>query len=142
MRIPTAAARARFLASPVARLATADESGVPHLVPVTFACVTDADHDNDMLVFAVDHKPKTTTRLRRLANIAANPAVSFLTDEYDDDWTRLWWVRADGQAAVLGGTLRDQALVALTGKYRQYREQAPDGPVVGAWVRRWSGWAG
>ncbi|WP_420120951.1 TIGR03668 family PPOX class F420-dependent oxidoreductase [Nakamurella sp.] len=139
MRIPVALARERFLASPVARLATVDGSGAPHLVPVTFACV--ARDGVDRLVFAVDHKPKTTTRLRRLDNIAANPAVCFLVDEYDDDWARLWWVRADARAEVLDGGLRDAALAALTGRYRQYRERVPDGPVVGARVVRWTGWA-
>jgi PPOX class probable F420-dependent enzyme len=138
MRIPAAQARARFLASPVARLATADASGIPHLVPVTFAGVTD---EIDLLVFAIDHKPKTTTRLRRLANIADNPSVCFLVDEYDDDWTRLWWVRADARAEVLDGTVRDAALAALTAKYRQYRDRTPTGPVVGARVVRWSGWS-
>lgn len=138
MRIPAAPARERFLAASVARLATADASGVPHLVPVTFACVRG---DADVLVFAVDHKPKTTTRLRRLGNIAANPAVCFLVDEYDDDWARLWWVRADARAAVLHGAPRDAALEALTEKYRQYRRRVPNGPVVGARVVRWSGWS-
>jgi PPOX class probable F420-dependent enzyme len=138
MRIPAAQARERFLAAAVARLATADASGVPHLVPVTFACVAG---DTDLLVFAVDHKPKTSTRLRRLDNIAANPAVCFLVDEYDDDWTRLWWVRADARAEVLDGALRDAALAELTGRYRQYRDHVPAGPVVGARVVRWSGWS-
>lgn len=137
MRIPAAPARERFLAASVARLATADASGVPHLVPVTFACVRG---DADVLVFAVDHKPKTTTRLRRLGNIAANPAVCFLVDEYDDDWSRLWWVRADARAEVLDGAGRDAALAALAGKYPPYRDRMPSGPVVGATVTRWAGW--
>lgn len=144
MRIPAAQARERFLGSPVARLATADASGVPHLVPVTFACIDvpapGRDARPDVLVFAVDHKPKSTTRLRRLANIAANPSVCFLVDDYDDDWARLWWVRADAHARVLDGPLRDRALSALAGRYRQYRERVPAGPVVGARVDRWSGW--
>lgn len=139
MRIPAALARERFLSSPVARLATADGSGVPHLVPVTFACV--AGEGVDRLVFAVDHKPKSTTRLRRLDNIAANPAVSFLVDAYDDDWSRLWWARADARAEILDGPWRDAALAALTGRYRQYRDRVPAGPVVGARVLRWSGWS-
>ena len=138
MRIAAAQARERFLAARVARLATADTSGVPHLVPVTFVCI--ADRDQDVLAFAVDHKPKSTTRLRRLANIAANPSVCFLVDEYDDDWTRLWWVRADGWARVLDGAMRERALAALRDRYDQYRERVPAGPVVGARVTRWSGW--
>jgi PPOX class probable F420-dependent enzyme len=137
VKIPAARAREKFLASPVARLATANPAGVPHLVPVTFGCVAGAD---DWLVFAVDHKPKTTTRLRRLANIEANPSVTFLVDVYDDDWSRLWWVRADAQARLLDAEPRDRALAALRGKYRHYRAQPPAGPVVGARVTRWSGW--
>jgi PPOX class probable F420-dependent enzyme len=133
-----AQARERFLAARVARLATADASGVPHLVPVTFVCI--ADRDQDVLAFAVDHKPKSTTRLRRLANIAANPSVCFLVDEYDDDWTRLWWVRADARARLLDGVLGDQALAALRDKYEPYPRQPPAGPAVGARVTRWSGW--
>jgi PPOX class probable F420-dependent enzyme len=138
MRIAAAQARERFLAARVARLATADASGVPHLVPVTFVCI--ADRDQDVLAFAVDHKPKTTNRLRRLANIAANPSVCFLVDEYDDVWTRLWWVRADARARLLDGVLGDRALAALRDKYEPYRRQPPAGPVVGARVTRWSGW--
>ncbi len=76
------------------------------------------------LVTAVDHKPKRTTALRRLANIAANPQVSVLVDHYEDDWDRLWWARADGRARVVPAgqdlELRATALDALAGRYRQY----------------------
>ena len=83
---------ARFAQSPVARLATVGADGRPHLVPVVFAV-----HEQ-VIYSAVDAKPKTTQRLRRLANIESNPQVSLLVDHYDEDWTRLWWVRADGDA--------------------------------------------
>jgi len=88
-------ARERFAAARVARLATADRDGRPHIVPIVFAL------DGDRIYSAVDQKPKRTTALRRLANVAANPNVSLLVDDYDDDWDRLWWVRADGRATVL-----------------------------------------
>ena len=88
-------ARARFAAARVARLATAGPDGRPHLVPMVFAV------EADTVYSAVDAKPKATSRLRRLANIAANPAVALLVDHYDDDWSRLWWVRADGSARLL-----------------------------------------
>ena len=68
----------------------------PHVVPCTFALLGDAT-----IVSAVDHKPKRTTALRRLANIAANPRVALLADHYDDDWEALWWARADGTARVV-----------------------------------------
>jgi PPOX class probable F420-dependent enzyme len=137
VNLDPAAARARFAACRVARLATADTAGVPHLVPVTFAL-----GPADTLYFAVDHKPKASTDLRRLRNIAANPRVSLLADHYADDWAALWWSRGDGLARILeGGGERGSALALLRGKYPQYARQPPDGPVVAVDVRRWSGWA-
>ncbi|MFE0512584.1 TIGR03668 family PPOX class F420-dependent oxidoreductase [Streptomyces sp. NPDC058964] len=136
-------ARRRFAAARVARLATIDAAGRPHLVPVVFAT-----HGPDGIVTAVDHKPKTTTRLKRLRNIAAHPAVCLLADAYDEDWDRLWWVRADGLARVLPpGTadpaardVRAAALALLGDKYPQYRRHPPAGPVITVTVGHWTGW--
>ncbi|WP_034270993.1 TIGR03668 family PPOX class F420-dependent oxidoreductase [Haloechinothrix halophila] len=133
MRLSTGEARRRFTEARVARLATAGADAVPHVVPVTFAV------DGDAIVFAVDHKPKTTTALRRLRNIAANPAVSLLVDHYEDDWTRLWWARADGHAQVR--TEDPPAVALLAAKYPAYAERPPEGPVVRVDVSRWSGWS-
>nr|WP_202446877.1 TIGR03668 family PPOX class F420-dependent oxidoreductase [Streptomyces sp. SID5468] len=132
-------AREAFTASRVARLATADPAGRPHLVPVVFAVT------GDTVVLAVDHKPKRSIRLKRLANITANPAVCLLADGYHEEWDRLWWARADGDARVLlpaAECARSGHHVALlTAKYRdQYANRAPAGPVVEVTVRRWSGW--
>jgi len=91
------AARDLFTGASVARLATVRPDGRPHLVPIVFAVA------GDVIVTAVDEvKPKRTRALARLANIAAEPRVSVLADHYDEDWTRLWWVRADGTATVVG----------------------------------------
>ncbi|MGR6922895.1 TIGR03668 family PPOX class F420-dependent oxidoreductase [[Actinomadura] parvosata] len=126
----------RFGAQPVARLARIAADGTPRVVPITFALL------NGKIVTAVDHKPKTTTALARLRDLRANPAVSVLADHYDDDWTRLWWVRADGLATVLaGGDERERALDALVAKYAQYRERRPAGPVIVVEVTRWSEWS-
>ncbi|MFJ9559043.1 TIGR03668 family PPOX class F420-dependent oxidoreductase [Streptomyces fuscichromogenes] len=126
-------ARRRFAAARVARLATVDADGRPHLVPVVFAC-----RGPDGIVTAVDHKPKTTPRLKRLRNIAARPAVCLLADAYDENWDRLWWVRADGEARVVPA---DAAVVGpLCEKYPQYRERPPDAAVVLVTVSRWTGW--
>lgn len=128
--------REKFQRARVARLATVDENSQPHLVPVCFELV------EDRIVSVVDAKPKSTPELRRLANIRAHPRVSLLVDEYDDDWTRLWWVRADGAARVVeSGADREDAVAALTAKYPQYEEQPPGGPVVEVTVDRWVGWA-
>lgn len=136
MRLDEGEARRRFAGARVARLATVDASNAPHLVPVTFAVL------GDEVVFAIDAKPKSTTDLRRLRNIAGNPRVSLLVDHYDDDWTRLWWVRADGTAAVhTDDAHRREPLAALEGKYPQYTETPPAGPVVRIAVTAWRGWA-
>lgn len=132
-----AQARARFAAAPVARLATADADGRPHLVPVTFTLL------GETIYSAVDDKPKRTRALRRLANVAANPRVALLVDHYDDDWDRLWWVRADGRARTLDGADPEAAaaLPALADRYPRYRSLPPAGPVLAVDVERWSGWA-
>lgn len=122
--------------SRVARLATASLDGRPHVVPITFAV------RGDVIVTAVDQKPKSTTRLRRLRNIAANPWVSMLADHYSDDWTTLWWVRADGRAQIVeDAAVRRAAVVDLAAKYEQYRDDPPAGPVVLIAVESWTGWS-
>lgn len=128
-------AAARFAAARVARLATVGADLRPHLVPVVFAVV------GGTIVTAVDAKPKSTPRLRRLDNIRSNPQVALLADEYDEDWSRLWWVRADGHARVVdSGAQFDSALTALTAKYEQYQQSVPGGPVILVNVQRWTGW--
>ncbi|MHC3467379.1 TIGR03668 family PPOX class F420-dependent oxidoreductase [Streptomyces sp. 7R007] len=136
-------ARRLFTGARVARLATVDAGGRPHLVPVVFA-VGEGDH----IVMAVDGKPKTTTRLARLRNIAVHPAVCLLVDAYDEDWERLWWARADGGARVIPPGAPHEtdraryaaAIALLARKYPQYRHRPPEGPVTAVTVLRWSGW--
>ncbi len=134
-------ARARFAQSPIARLATITPDGMPHVVPVVFAVDGGSLGDRDMVYTAVDAKPKTTRRLRRLANIESNPKVSLLVDHYADDWTQLWWVRADGVAAIhSGGEAMDTGFELLRAKYPQYQSVPLNGPVIAVTVHRWSGW--
>jgi PPOX class probable F420-dependent enzyme len=136
MRLSPEEARARFAASRVARLGTAGTAGVPHVVPVTFAV------HGDVIVFAVDHKPKVSVALRRLENIHQNPAVCFLADGYDEDWSRLWWSRADGIARVLDDPAdREGPLEWLREKYPQYAERPPEHAVVSTLVHAWRGWS-
>jgi PPOX class probable F420-dependent enzyme len=128
--------RSRFAVARVGRLATVRPDGRPHVVPVCFAA------DGDRVVSIVDDKPKRTARLARLGNVRMHPAVSLIVDEYDDDWSRLWWVRADGSAVVVeGGADHERAVVALATKYAQYREVRPSGAALVITVERWSGWA-
>jgi PPOX class probable F420-dependent enzyme len=133
--------RVAFTQSPVARLATITPAGMPHLVPVVFAVDRDARDGNDVVYTAVDAKPKTTRRLRRLVNIESCPQVSLLVDHYADDWTQLWWVRADGVATVhTDGEALDIGYRLLRAKYPQYQSVLLNGPVIAVAVRRWSSW--
>jgi len=122
----------------VVRLATVGSSGRPHLVPMVFAL------GGDTVYSAVDAKPKRTTALVRLANVAADPRVTLLADHYDDfDWTRLWWVRAEGAGRVLDPDDAEarRAVTRLVARYPQYGEVPPTGPVLAVDVTRWSGWS-
>jgi PPOX class probable F420-dependent enzyme len=127
-------ARARFAAARVARLATADVAGRPHLVPIAFAVA------GDTVYSAVDAKPKRSRALRRLANVRANPAVSLLVDHWDEeDWDRLWWVRADGRGRVLDPG-EGEARRAVELLRERYPRQRADGEVLAVAVERWRGW--
>ena len=115
----------RLAAARVAKLATADPDGRPHLVPIVFAL------EGDTLYSAVDRKPKRSARLRRIENARARPDVTILVDHYEEDWSRLWWIRLRGRARVLDeGDERTHALELLQAKYPQYREEPPDGVVL------------
>lgn len=129
--------RRRFTQARVARLATVGADGTPHLVPLVFVLV------GDVVYSSVDSKPKSTRRLRRLDNIAATGRVSLLVDAYDEDWARLWWVRADGVGEILpaDGDEGALAIAALTGKYHQYDAVPPAGPVIAVRVERWRAWS-
>jgi PPOX class probable F420-dependent enzyme len=128
--------RERVRDARVARLATIGADGRPHLVPICFVL------EGDVLYSAVDEKPKRSKRLKRLENIRNHPEVTVLVDHYEEDWTRLWWVRLDGTASVLHeGPEREHALALLREKYEQYRAQPPTGPVIAVRVERRRAWA-
>jgi PPOX class probable F420-dependent enzyme len=127
--------RERVRAARVARLATIEPDGRPHLVPIVFAL------DADTLYSAVDSKPKRSRRLRRIENARARPDVTVLVDRYDEDWERLWWVRLRGRARVLeDGAEAERALDLLVDKYEQYRRDRPAPPVLAVDVVEWRGW--
>ncbi|MFC9789248.1 TIGR03668 family PPOX class F420-dependent oxidoreductase [Rhodococcus sp. NPDC127528] len=129
--------RRRFAHARVARLGTVTAEGRPHLVPVVFAVVDDVAYS------AVDDKPKSTRRLRRLDHVAATGRASLLVDSYDEDWTRLWWVRVDGAADVVDATSATgrAGVDALVDKYSQYTDMRPTGPVIVVRIEHWSSWS-
>ncbi len=120
-------------AARIGRLATVGADLRPHVVPVTYAV-----HGDEVFI-GIDQKPKTTTALKRLRNIAENERVAVLVDEYDEDWAHLWWVRVDGVARVL--TAESAAVQLLVAKYPQYAEDPPRGPVIAIHADGWTGWS-
>jgi PPOX class probable F420-dependent enzyme len=113
----------------VARLATVDAAGYPHVVPVCYATNGRAYYS------PLDAKPKKRplARLKRVRNIQANPRVALLIDHYEEDWTRLRFVMVQGRAELLdGGAEWETARTLLETKYPQYRKLPlpPDGPVI------------
>jgi PPOX class probable F420-dependent enzyme len=130
-----ATATERLAIARVGRLATVTAAGRPHVVPVCFASV------DGRIYTAVDDKPKTTRALARLDNVAATGRASLLVDDYEEDWSRLWWVRVDGPALVLRhGPEREEALDGLVAKYDQYRDARPSGAVIRLTPETWRSW--
>lgn len=136
VKLPEAVARQRFESARVVRLATTDNTGRPHVVTTTFAPA------GERVYLVVDEKPKTTRKLKRLRNMEQNPAVALLADHYEEDWARLWWVRADGHAEVVeDDAVAATAIELLVARYPQYQQERPQGPVIAVTIDRWTGWA-
>ena len=129
---PTAIAEEHFAQARIGHLATVTPDGRPHVVPVCFALHA------GVVYTAVDAKPKARTALARLANVRATGRASVLVDHYEEDWSRLWWVRVDGPADVVDSPA---AIDALAAKYAQYRAERPTGPVIAVTPDRWRSWA-
>jgi PPOX class probable F420-dependent enzyme len=121
----------------VARLATADAEGAPHLVPICYAIV------GDTLYITIDEKPKRTdVPLKRLRNIAENPQIAVTMDRWDEDWRRLAWVMLHGRAEILAdGDEHDKAQERLRERYPQYMSMdlAPL-PVIAMRIARAAAW--
>ena len=118
-------------------LATVDEAGAPHLVPVCYVV------DGNSLYITVDEKPKRTDiPLKRLRNILANPRVAVTVDRWDEDWTRLAWVMLRGQADILrDGDEHDRAQRLLRDRYEPYRSMAIESlPVIALRITRVLSW--
>jgi PPOX class probable F420-dependent enzyme len=122
--------------APVGRLATVRRDGRPHVVPICFVVI------NDTVYSAVDDKPKRHRDLQRVRNIKASGTASLPIDEYDDDWSRLWWVRLDGRARLVDNTVETEAAITmLRDKYPQYRAQPPSGPLLAVDIEQWVAWS-
>lgn len=133
--MPADLTRRRLAQARVGVLGTVGTGGRPHLVPCCFVL------RGDTVYSAVDTKPKTTLALRRLDNLRVNPRVSLLVHHYTEDWSELWWVRADGAGRVVGrAEERARALDLLADKYRQYVSAPPLGAVLAIEVERWRSW--
>ena len=129
--------RAFVAARWVGHLATADRNGAPHVVPVCFALASET------LYITIDEKPKRADRpLKRLRNIAENPAAAIVFDRYDEDWRRLGWVMLRGRAEILtGGAEHAQAQDLLRARYSQLaRMRIESLPVIALRVEKVAAW--
>jgi PPOX class probable F420-dependent enzyme len=110
------------------------------VIPFVFALVEDG---NELRVYwAVDDKPKKRADIQRLDNIRANPAVEFVIDGYDEDWRRLWWVRASGRGRIVTtDDERARAIDALAEKYPRYLESPSAAALVAIDVYRLAEWS-
>jgi PPOX class probable F420-dependent enzyme len=131
-------AQRRFLENRrVGHLATADASGMPHVVPVCFAAQENAAY------ITIDQKPKGDPRaLKRLRNIAGNPVAALVADRYDEDWTRLGWLMLRGRAEILdSGAEHDMAQQLLRARYPQYGGmELAELPVIAIRIERVASW--
>ena len=138
---PLTEGQARFLAEArVARLATADAGGRPHVIPVCFA------YDGEAIYIVLDQKPKSVelTRLRRVRNILSNPQAALVVDHWDEDWQALRYVLVSCRAGLLDGEEDEAAgaIALLREKYGQYREMDLDGnPVIKLTPQRYTAWS-
>jgi PPOX class probable F420-dependent enzyme len=139
------AVEARLRMARVARLATCDAEGRPHVIPVCFV------YHRELLYTALDRKPKrfALEKLTRVRNIETNPEVALLLDEYDEDWQKLWYVLVRGRASILrDGAEQQEVVVQLRNKYPQYASLrllpagAPVIRVVPVKISSWSGVVG
>ena len=131
--------RAKLETARVARLATLDANRTPHVVPICFAV------DGSVFYSAIDRKPKQVpaSRLARLRNIKETPQVALLVDQYDEDWTRLWYVLVRGEAELVSVSAEHQrAIQRLRAKYPQYDADmlADDAPVLRITAVRITAW--
>ena len=130
--------RAFLLSQRVARLASADARGVPHVVPVCFAV------GGESVYITIDEKPKHRPGrpLKRIRNLVENPAVALVADHYEEDWRRLGWVMLRGRAEILReGEEHDRAQALLRERYAQYREMSLAAlPVIAIRIARVSSW--
>jgi PPOX class probable F420-dependent enzyme len=121
MRLADSEARARLAARDHGTLCTVHAARGVDAVPVAY--VVDGDGYVGVPVDRV--KPKASLRLQRERNLEADPRATLLVEHWDpDDWSRLWWVRAELRWQGAGSPDRAEALAAqLAGRYRQYEDQ-------------------
>jgi len=122
----------------VARLATADAGGQPHVIPICFVTL------GDSVYLTIDEKPKrrSAAPLKRIANMRENPRVALVVDHYEDDWSRLGWVMIQGRAELLdSGEEHDRAQASLRARYRQLVHMRIEAlPVVAIRIEHATSW--
>lgn len=129
--------------SRVARLATADANGAPHVIPVCFA----VSPGGGRIYIALDEKPKTVDvrKLKRVRNILENPQVALTADRYSEDWQHLAFAMIRGDAELLEPRTDEHpaAIRLLRGKYHQYETmKIEDNAIIAITPRKTAFWSG
>ena len=123
-------------AARVATLATISAEGSPHVVPCVFALAERTAYT------PVDAKPKRTRDLQRVRNLERDPRVAMLIQGWDEDWSRLWWVRLEGRGRMVASSPElSAARSLLLDKYAQYRDPAELDPVIAVDIAVWRAWS-
>ena len=135
MRLNEDDARTRLATHDHAILCTFHRERGIDAVPVCFAV-----NGDDVGVPIDSVKPKASSRLQRERNLESDPRATLLVEHWDpDDWSQLWWVRAEllwqPEAADRGSKLAS----LLAERYAQYRDQ-PFSRVLVLQVVGVSGW--
>jgi PPOX class probable F420-dependent enzyme len=108
-----------FQETTIARLATINSDGSPHQVPIVFTW------QEGCFWSPIDGKPKQNSQLKRIRNIETNSRASLIIDRYSDDWSQLWWIRADLDISIIlidetSMEMHDSATKAVTSLERKY----------------------
>ena len=118
----------------VGRLGLLDDAGAPRVLPVTFAVAEGA------IWSAIDQKPKGPGEPARVRFLRRDPRAALTVDRYSDDWEQLAWVQVLGTVRIVELSEGAEGLAALSGKYGQYREKAPPGPLLALKPKRYLSW--
>jgi len=137
MRLTETEALRRLASHDHGTLATVHPDRGVDAVPVVYAVT------NGFVGVPIDRvKPKSSFRLQREQNLEADPRAALLIERWDrDDWSKLWWVRAELRHEVSPASDLIASLAAqLSEAFMHYQDQPFAGMLV-LRIEAVSGWS-